>query len=151
MRSHRHGASFGNILWHIEKNVSFVMLADLNKIVRTGICKQIHPFLGVPLADSKVLNKIIVNNMRPIFLQVVVVYTNRATWPFIKPPPIPKHRQPLIPTNTFKLLQRQWVLPLSIVLLSSDITPSRHGVDSPMNEDAVLCIVIPARRFMTVN
>lgn len=96
MGSHRHGASFGNILWHIEKNVSLMVLADLNEIVCTGICKQVHPFLGVPLADSEVLNKIIVNNMRTIFFQVVVVYANWATWAFIQPPPIPKHCQRLI-------------------------------------------------------
>lgn len=68
VRRQSHAGPVRNICRQVEDGVSIVVLGDLHKVLRTGICKQVDPFLGVINRGGEVLDEIIVNHIRTIGL-----------------------------------------------------------------------------------
>ena len=88
--SQRNRSSLRHVLGKIKKGISFMMLADLNEIVGAGVCKQVHPLLWIPCAGSEVLDKIIVDKILAIRLQVIVINIRWVAGSLVQPPPVPK-------------------------------------------------------------
>ena len=86
---HSYRSSLRHILWKIEQRIPFMVLADLNEIIGTGIGKEIYPFFWIPGIRSKVLNKIVVYDIRSVLLQMVVVYISWIIRSLVKRPPVP--------------------------------------------------------------
>jgi hypothetical protein len=90
VRGHGHRCSLGNVLRKIEKSISFMVFADLNEVVGSGIGEKINPFFGIPRVRREILNEIIICKFCSVSLLLIVVYISLVTRTFAEPPPIPK-------------------------------------------------------------
>lgn len=89
MRELRNRGSLGDLLWKIEDGISVVMLAHLDEVIRSGVGKQIDPFLRIERIGGKVLEEVIVNDVRTIVLQVELIRAISGIGPIVQVPPIP--------------------------------------------------------------
>lgn len=67
-----------------------MVLADLDEIICTSICEEVHPFLRVPCRRGEVLNKVIINDVGTVGAFVIFVCLSLGVGTLIQVPPVPK-------------------------------------------------------------
>ncbi len=77
------GRPLGHILGQIENRHAVVMLADLDEVIGTCSIKQIHPLFGVECVGCEILNEVVVNHVRSVRLQMMLIRMDRVVWSLV--------------------------------------------------------------------
>ena len=135
-----HRSSFRHILRKVKQRIPFMVFADLDEVIGTGIGKEIYPLFGIPGIHCEVLDKVVVHDVGSVCLQVVIIYIRWIVRSLIQPPPVPVSS--LVHRPQCEGLFRR--LPFRVVLFGSRVTPAGHRVDPPVDENTIFSIVVPA-------
>jgi hypothetical protein len=71
-----HRSALGNIRGQIEYRVSIVVFADLDKVLRTGICEEIYPVTWLERSSGEVGDEVVIYDVRSVSVKVVLVCTS---------------------------------------------------------------------------
>ena len=89
VRRKSHTRPVGDICRQIEQSVAIMMLRDLHKILRTGVCEKVNPFFRIEDRGCEVLDEIVVDYVRAVGVEVVFVGLVGFVWALILAPPVP--------------------------------------------------------------
>lgn len=56
----------------VEDGIAIMVFRDLHEVLRTSICKKVHPFLGVKYRGCEILDEIIVYHVRSVGVEMVL-------------------------------------------------------------------------------
>ena len=124
-----HARPLRHVLRQIKDCKSIIMLCDLHKILCSSVREQIDLFLWIEDRGREVVDEVIIHMLLTISPEIVLVSLDRCPRTFVHIPPVS----------------------FSITLILADVAPARHAVNAPVDEDAVLGVIVPPWTLVAVD
>ena len=100
------------------------MFTDLNEVLRARISEEINPLLRVKSRGGEIGDEVVVDNVRAVRLEVVLVGF-RGVIGLVELPPVP----------------------FGVGFFVALVSPGGDGVDAPVDEDAEFGVVVPIQKL----